>query len=583
MNKVWLIPLVAIIAVSIFSAGYLFSIWGFTTLSLTKADFRVGDTLPDGTFWNDELWILEVSQSQLGHRASGIITPGEVGSESGETPEQSFYIEMELTEQNCEYPLSDEEYATPISKFHLEYWDVMFEGPCTDVEIESRCPNALFSGIFDTGVNALKPKCYCVDESRQAMAVDPNIENPYTRTVGSVSVGNDESGWDYMNIDTQQADRIRGFINPYVFMSWEGYHSTDFQCPSQNELFAYESMDSIVGPTISWKVGFRNNYDTYKQRLNGLEADIIALDPDCGLADCRNEAQRLVDAVNDASDVAMEVRSTDGYGNAIAVDGPIIVRDILNANQDPKLIKIPQYVFYVKADWLGIEVLRPDIKIVSANQIEDCFRDSGTVSVTLRNDGETGSASLSVRNCPGGISGGTATLDVNGGGTASTTISLSSSVSQKTAGTCELVSNDGYHTDTRSFSVCALPNTVECTPGELRCIDGAIKKCNQEATGWEMVEDCTLAEKCEEGQTGKCSQATGTPECICEGGGGGDDECGSFWDNPIGWILCKMGEMFGDMGSFIITIGLLAFGLGVIILIIIILAAVLLLRSGGSR
>ena len=75
-----------------------------------------------------------------------------------------------------------------------------------------------------------------------------------------------ETGVQPWTVDTQQSQTISGFITPQVYVRWTGYHGTDFQCASQNQIYGYWSKDSgLVG---SWKVSNRNAYETYKQYYN---------------------------------------------------------------------------------------------------------------------------------------------------------------------------------------------------------------------------------------------------------------------------------------------------------------------------
>jgi hypothetical protein len=485
--------LAVVLLVGLVIGGTLFTIYGFATLSLSQADFRTsGTTLPNGEFWNNKLWILHVSQNLLAQRAIGTIDSDEIGSESGTASQKYFSIDMTFDKQVCEFPLSQEYGSMPLSDFTLQYWNV---NQLTACDYYSYCSNPIASGEYAPLIG-LK-ECWCMDEAVKASAIDKNIKEPNTRTTGSVVVGNDDGNEQTHYFDTHDPESTSTFVSSNVYFSWDGYHASDYVCPDSDEYYAYWSPY-----TGSWAVGFSTEYGIYEDKYTNIQINMLGKTGKPAL-------QAVVDDLNDAR-LAAETSAFWGIIEGSNIDDTIVVHNIIDA------IKYPQYIFYVKADWLGIEVMEPNIVITDAFLTEECFEGTGYVDIDLRNDGDSGNAKVSIGECSAGFDGsGPVTIGLASGESRTITRPVSASVSTKTTGTCTTVSNDGYHVSKKAFSVCAEPFKV-CTPGEKKCFsDDTIRQCDAEGVNWEIIENCAIGEY--------CTLENGIP--VCKGDGNDGKSC----------------------------------------------------------
>jgi hypothetical protein len=563
MKKIYLAVIAVLFAAGLLIGTSFFSIWGFTVLSLDEADFIQSGELPDGTFWNRPLWILEASQDGFGHRITGIFNEGEIGLESGTAPEQTFYIEMELQKQSCEYPLREETNIPPLSDFDFEVWGCF--GEPTAEEAESKCPD-----LFDYGYTTIG-NCWCIDESVQASAVNLNIETPYTHTIGEIIIGNEdvwESPWQF---DTHKSETISGFAVPgKIYVRWTGYHGTDFDCDDSDQVYSWwQYGGNFEG---SWRIGSAEKFRAYKGKYEGLSLAFRQHE-----YPSQQSFQAVIDDVNSAKDSAMVETSWGEVEDSTNIDNAKIVRDI------PAPIKFPQYVFYIDAEYLGIETRAPDILINNAFLRDGCLEGSGTVDISLTNNGYSGSTIISIGDCPTGFTNVPAqTFGVEAGETKSITRSLDASVATETTGTCTVTSNDGYNVRTKTFSVCAKPFT-SCTPGETKCFsDESIRECNSLGTGWDVVEDCK--ESCDNPSDAYCDDSDGTPDCKCEGGnGGGGGDCPSFFSDPLGWLWCNIMNLFEGAAGTLMILGLLALGVVLVLVVGGIVLLLLIMRGMGGK
>lgn len=527
----------AIFIVVYFLGGYggLWSPVGFTTLSLTQADFT-----STNQFFNEPAWILTVSQGGLGQRAVGTFSKSQIGSQSGETPKYDFQLDIDYSEQSCNYPIIRSPGELQVTKYTMRTWTCFFQP--SQAEASGHCTNPQFYGKFGTSY-----ECFCLDSQQLTGDVSLNIENPYVRTVSDVVVTAKTA--DYSTIDT--AGDSQGFMqNGFVYYIWNG-DLLRGSCPNQNNQYGFYKNGM-------WNVGTKSRYDNYVNMWQALNSLV-------GGSPTKSQIQNLLNTINTQADLTL-VQSTfaDSIENPGSLTSAVIEKDV------PSFVTSPVYTFYVKADWLGIEQPLPDIYILSATCPR--FNTNGKIDFTLKNNGESGNARVWVT-CSNPVTSnfGSASnaleFGVNANSQTSQSIPISANVGQTTTRICTLHSDDGFDEDTYDVTCIADPSQV-CTPGQRLCTaQNTIEQCNQFGTGYDLVQACDL-------QTEECRIVNGHPQCVAKGVVPPSGEC-AWWDilchlnNFGGWL----GQVFNDITTALFVPLLLAF-------IILALFVVLLLRFG---
>lgn len=521
----------------VYGSGLMGTLTGFTTLSLSQADYSMSSCTPEN-FFCGKLWTLTVAQGGMGQKAIGTIAAADIEVKSGTKPDRNLAIEITYSEQSCEYPIQKSSDPQILQYFTHGYPETPGIG-CTQPEAEKVCRSTGFSSMVFYG--KLAPysgtiegqPCFCVLAESRTGAIG-YLDNPGVRTVADIEVSNGDAV-DTARMDTQGSSR--GGIGSNVYYTWNGDLIKD-SCASQSPYYAFYRNGE-------WRIGSNTNLLLYRASAGDIGNDLsgicrvgLGLPPDS----CTSTAiNNLVNSNNQKSNAALVEQYFGDRVSPTSILGAAVKRDL------PSFVQIPVYTFYVKADWLGIYQPDPDIRITGA--VSQKFKTNGEVIVTLFNYGETANAEVWVE-CPLPFKmiGNNKQVTVWQGSQETVNIPVNVDTDQPVEKVCTAKSNDGFHTSEFSVILKADPE-AQCTPFRKSCEYQRIVQCNQYGSGTSVIKECASNEVCK-------YDAYGEPGCFAEGEEPPDD-----W---VSMIMRQLGLLFaGLVVSGVIIVILLIIGFAV--------------------
>lgn len=451
----------------------IFAPVGFTTLSLSQADFT-----SNNPFFSGNVWIMTVAQQGLGQHAYGIVDGDELGDETGTYAARDFSIDITYSEQTCEYPIQQDYYAERISKYNFITYPLGLDF-CTDQATAlAYCPNGIFFGK-EVGLN-----CFCINEVPLTGAVSPFIENPTVRTQSRIEVQNQISS-DYLDVDT--SGEVSGFIGNDVYVTWNGNLMKD-SCTSQAPYYGFYASGE-------WELGYKSNYDYYTT----IKSSRMALSE---LQKCNGDGTCLRNSItetNTAADRAMINANFGSIRSPYQLSGAVITKDL------PTLIQVPVYTFYVKSDYLGIYQPAPVPQIVDLNSNSFKSGEIGEIYALIRNAGEAGNMEIWAEcQSPFQYVETTKTISLSEDESRAVYLEISADTSAPITRTCTVYLKALDIIESATVSVEVDPNQV-CTPNREVCEDNVRKKCNEFGSAYGVIAACLSTQECRynnDGSTG---------------------------------------------------------------------------------
>ncbi len=441
-------------------------ITGWTTLSLTQADFQ-----SSSDFFTGKTWILYVSQGGMGQYAEGTLTKSEIGSKSGTQPQNDLKLSIDFSEQSCEYPLRVDYNLQKIKKYEIMEWG------CTLFNSDKATENC---GEWDyAGKYSLSFTCFCLKPS-SAYTIS-RLENPNVHTTSVISA--ETRGLkEQKTFDTRR--EIRGYLGNNVYVKWDGYKIGTTPCSDQSP---------YLGTYFNgqWKLISQANYNIYTDQLNSLKTLI-------GSGIKKDFLETQVNILNVDANQALQQSGFGSISNPTRMDNAIVVRDVSGG-----FVAIPTWVFYVNAEWIGIvqPVGRPSITGVRT----DAFRtgEEGIVEVTVKNIGtQAENFDVSVE-CPLPFnSSGVITNNVYPNSDYTFRVPIYAQASERTSRTCTAYARGVEFTDSRTFTATVDPQIV-CQPNTWVCEENTAKQCNSAGSGLVVMERCEVDEECAHREDGR--------------------------------------------------------------------------------
>ena len=452
----------------------------FTTLSLTSADFR-----SKSEFFNEKTWILYVSQGGMAQNAEGKIDKEDVDQESGSQPKNDLFIDIGYSTQTCEYPIVKDYNSYPIKKFDLRTWGKNLISGC---EWDEHCSNYNWHGQYH-----LTTTCFCIEETAEYPVA--TYESPRTHTEAEIVV---EAKGEQYTTDFDTRGETKGFVGSNVYYKWDGYKATAMSCPEKNSQYKATYYNG------QWKGISNQNYERYVNHRDSIDLLI-------GTKPKKDHITEQMSILNTYSTQALSQVYPGTIENSNSLQSAVLVTE-LDSNT-----MIPTYVFYVKADWLGIyqPVGEPKITDIKTS----CFKtgENGKVDVYVKNIGDERDGFAVNVNCPSPFTEDpTVEKVVQPGMTERFTIGLYADVSQKTEKTCTVKAVGLDKTDEKTFKACADPQVV-CQANRWSCDDNKVMKCNEFGSANDLVDTCTPNEECVYAPDGRayCEVIT-TKEKVCD-------------------------------------------------------------------
>ncbi len=454
---------------------------GFTTLSLDKAQFT-----SSSNFFNDETYILTVSQGGLGQFATASISPEDIVREgSSEKPTDEFDIRITYSEQACEYTIRPDTSAIPIFSYVLKEYPIDFFDPlCQDINRASSAVRG-FNLLSFGKPGGFSFTCVAVQRNPEILTIaKQSIDNPSVHTIADIETLGGKNNALNGNIRVDTSGNIQGFVGSNAYVTWDGYLVRDVCAINQDQFTG-------LFENGQWKIGSDANYDAYIS-TKATEERVLTNPSGGNLIDL----QFSIDNLNEASRIASLTKS---FGDFITNS-----RDINNAviiQQLDSLVNVPVYTFFIKADAIGITQPVADITPVSCNW--DPFNTNGNIQVNLRNFGEAGNAEVSA-SCPQLNTGTSKTISLGTGQSGDIFLPVSGQTDTSRTVTCNVNVNNAAG-DTNSLQCSTTQNPeITCSPaGKIFCSGNQIKQCNSE-------QQTTIIQTC----SGSCSiDNNGNPIC----------------------------------------------------------------------
>jgi len=500
MKRKGFAPLITVVAIGILFGMFFFmggffipgeiGPGGFTTLALSRADF-----VSNSDFFNEETWILYVSQGGLGQRANAQSSSGtnseNIAQSSGTQPNNDFTIDMFYKEQSCEYSIKQDTSAFKIQKLNVyKEWEFCFSVPSG---MPDEC-SAVASRIVYWGKYPGSFKCYCIEETSASPV--GYLETPQIHTQVDITVGNEQSTQTF-NFDTRE--EIAGYIGSDVYVRWDGYKGTAQGCASTNPYRAtyYNG---------KWRIISDNNYELYRSRR--LNFDGLMGGP--GVSESYLDTQ--LSFVNNQADLAVQNVAFGSLRNEFSMSNAVLK----NVIEPP--IEIPTFVFYVKAEWLGIEqpIGEPEIGDIIAPKF--AAGQEGIVTVPVKNIGTEREGFNVWIECPSPpfTVGPTQTNVVYPDVIFPFRISVSGDTANIIISTCTAYAESLDFKKSKTFQITLDPQSV-CQANVWVCEENVAKRCNSAGSALEIKDVCQEDEECAYRSNGEtyCKEKEST--CVQDG------------------------------------------------------------------
>jgi len=489
---------------------------GATTLSLTKTQFTDSSSIP--VFSGDDVWILHITpsgqgQDFVGKTVTKTITPDEMSNKgANEQPESNLKISLNSVVQNCVYSIQEDNenppgyddvrYDNHVYVGYEDRWSTM--GKCSPSEIDDKCGNKPFcTGGSVCWMSWLGEDCDCWAYWLEpyTVAIDANIASiPKIRTITEFGIEKDGIYKDRIfDTDRENGKSDEGFLpegtNDLAYVTWTGYNAIGSCTYADAEHGSIYDIGSYYGFKNKfdnkWHIGEKSKYQNYKN----VKASILT-----SLKDKYGTS-----VGEQVYDDMQEDMLTLGKAGLLATSNKDNVFGGVQADSKGKydamiiqplksLSFLPNYVLYIKADWLKIDTntdVEPVITDVKFNLQGDETK-VGTIAVTAKNSGtDNGELTYSVEcNYPFERLTDIQRRYVNTQSekTATFSIGLSTGITKKICRTCTVeVVNKWDVKDTEQIEVCTSPNEW-CIPGQKYCGLGsdsnAIVTCNSDGTNY---------------------------------------------------------------------------------------------------
>jgi len=510
----------------------LLSVYGFTTLALSSAQFS-----SSSQWWTGNTWILTVAQGGLGQRAEGIISASSIGASSGQTPQKDLNITMEMTGQNCFYNINKDVNAQPIYVYQIYNLGSILTCPSTS----SQCYTTPYKPVGSLD-------CYCVGREQMFSAIATSIAPPYYTQRTDITV---TAGFNKVTKSFDTKGQTAGYVGDNVYAIWNGYAMRDI-CPTDYQ--QYYGFLNTRGGDATWQVGSKSLYNDYVMYKANFEQFI----QDCAsgvslLGPCNvQNFQTYVNTVNSKEAVAVNpVR----FGTSPATE--VMNNSVSGASiqEYPNtLIGSSLWTMYVKADWLGIYQPTPNIVI----QDVQCptFKSNGFVQANLYNSGdETGNANVWVTcNSPIVSNGQSKQVGLASKTSDNVYLDISAVTTSPTSASCIVsVQNLPGQTYTKSITCQVNPEQL-CTPNLKTCANDVIIQCNSYGSAQTDVQDCKATNQI-------CQYVNNVPTCVDKAQPGCNFlDFGCYFNNAIQWLQSLWTGLISGTTNILIWIGIIVIG-----------------------
>lgn len=514
--------LIVIAAVALLAAGAgLFSTIGFSTLSLSRADFVSNDPDVGG-----EAWVLLIALSGSGESAQGSFNAEQIQDASDNVKAtQNFEMKSRIIENKIEYTIQND-----FDQFYtLNY---QYNRVINVAATENNCKNTPGFFIFKSvPVFDPFPKGDTVCILKQSAGIKGIIRDDFKR-IFTAEISTVKGGIETKtNINT--IDAISARLGDFGFVRWEGFLATDVNEPTPS------GQDVCALYNNGWKTIDCSDFQSWKSKATP-ESVLSCLSASGSI---NNVAANCVQNVNNAASLVQQGKAFTAIGGSGQTFSGIASGTESSGKVTidlPRLYTIPLLTMKLKTSYIGkiqinIPVGKPDIISVSSQKFQT--GSNGFISVTVKNIGTAmGAFDVSATCNPPFSSNDRIRINLDPQETDIILLTLTASVTQPITGTCTVKASDVNNPnnfDTAQVGVEAT-NIQICNPGTKKAEGRFILQCNQFGSGFDIIKECREDERAD----------PITFECVKEdeddGDGGG--QCGIF--DPV--------ACFRSVGEFII-------------------------------
>lgn len=476
MNSKQIIISLILVALLGMVASNTFSIAGFTTTGISKADFQSYDSILNG-----EVWVINIIQGGLSQSIYGSIAPNYQDTEGGsERTEKGFSLDITHSNQQLEYPIIIDYSAIPIYKIDYDKYSI-FDVYGLDF-VQQYCGEdhgaANVINVYKPAFSSYQYCVYRIPLSSRPATFNNKIltfntefemkigDRTYTETISTTQRGS-------LDVTTivKFTDNYYGDV---AYAKWLGNLVTGDEGTTPAGIYLATFYDN------KWNIIKEQAYDDYSTYYkNNVLLSASVSEDELNIIKSRNNMNADT-ALNDWTFTTLndEIATTEGTEGS----GKVIVD--LNTP-----LQYPTFVVYVSADDVkGIGVYQPVAKpkVLSVSDIIFKTGETGYVDVRIQNIGEERGGFETSVSCSNHVTmvGVPKYTTLSAGESISLTIPVTGQTT--TQSTCTVTTSVMGITDSKTFNAEVSAQQI-CTPYAQICLDGVSSSCKSDGSGF--VED----------------------------------------------------------------------------------------------
>jgi hypothetical protein len=476
LSVISILLIVGILVLVLYSTGNLQSVTGFSTLSLSPTvQFNSNDATVNG-----QAWLLSVSQNGAGQSASGTFTARDTTKNAYSN---QFTVTLNLDKNYATYPIYSQ--STQIRR--LSYTTTTYN-PLASM---GGCDSKVWTNYYHPSQFAVLGTVYCYKYSTDAVL--GTIGSGNTNFQSTISV--EGSGGSESCVVSNNAQTSCVTSDGKVQASWGGslVSGQSIPQPTDQKLIALYKTSSN-----GWVTGSELDYNNWKSKFDSINSCLEQYKSTSCFTEANNAEATLLGGKPFTTTGGITATSTGSQTN-----GQLIM-------QLPTQTQFPVIIMRIKADVIGINIPVGKPKITSTSSTTFQTGNTGTIKVTVRNDG-TGVGSFDISSsCTNGFyqTGNSLRISSLAVGSSQTVyLPITSNVVSGTlAGTCQVIAtdvNNPTNKDTSSVSVSSKAISI-CTESDYRISGNNIEQCKNNI--WVLVKSCPSNQVAEYVGT--------TPQCV---------------------------------------------------------------------
>lgn len=463
---------------------------GFTVSSVSTSSVITKSTNPSTVYW-----IINTQFNGGGQAIAGTIDPDTVKNfMNGKVyTKQPLSIAVTSNDEQVFYEVTNE--AISVYHYKLQTFDAPQSCPlgiCYIYDNPPPCPNGTnWDILLGKSLFQYAKKRYCI--TKEQAGIKGVYNNPFIGFNAKIrlTVGSIFKEKIICSGATSGCDGSSVSFDDVAVATWSGSLVTGESPPNQDNFVAIKKLASN-----RWQIARKSTFESYQpkefdadQKLNTVKN---TLEGTSDVAKGDTEINNAISPVNQASDTLLNEDTSFTSSPFTKDDNTGKVTITLKRS-----LTSPNVVFRIRADWIGIVIPTGQPKILSVTANKFGSGETGTISVQVQNIGETaGTFSAMLQNCEPFIQSTTTqtsrktlqpqdidtiTIYVSGG-----------AISEDISKTCSVKIYDVNEPsiETTSNLTLTLEKAKICVPNKMFADGNTIKRCNNDGTMVEIVEEC---------------------------------------------------------------------------------------------